>query len=315
MINNNSECSRDIRNEFEYNIYRLFPFHKNKWRMFGNPYQQRINSFTELLSLINKNNGKNPCFISVAEFDPDPYIELIPFDFDGESALDDALKLIEFFDNNNLKPYYMISSGNGYHIYLKVVGHYYPKKLVSSFSVGIVEKLKLKSIDYHIIKNIRTLMRIPGTINEKNNKTSYFYLKPDFNTEPNFDLFLYKNNETSYSKHGHFDIGIDSVSNTELSNVDFISELHSYPCLEYYIKEKEPPHFIRVSYVSYLLSLGYNFPDILSILYKLNWIDFDLNYTAYQIKQIMNGKYKVPLCDTIKNFGYCIECRNKKMVR
>lgn len=290
------------------NIKKLFPIEKGKWRMYGNPYQKKVSTYDEIEKYIKEDNGLNPCFISVASFDPDPYMEFIPFDFDGIGAITDMLKIVKFFQKNNLEPVIVISSGLGYHVYLKVVGHHYSKEIIGSFQNTLINQLDLVTADTHIVGNVRALMRIPGTINEKYGNLSSFVNKPDFSKQASLDLYLLSEKQVKY-KSKNVEQPEDLNIEDEFNNYQLISELHYYPCLEVWIRQKEPPHFIRVAYVIYQLINGLSPREILSKLETFNWCDWNENYTTYQIKHIIYGRYRMPKCSTIRMKGYCLDCR------
>jgi len=271
--------------------------------MFGNPYQVKVYSMQRLETLIEENNGINPCFISVCQYDQEPYLTYVPFDLDGSNAKHDVSKLCRFFDLNGLT-YRVIFSGNGYHVYLRVVEHHYTDKDLFKFQRDIIDGLRLKSADPHIVGDVKRLMRIPGTINEKNGKLCKEIFRTE-NQTPQLDLLLWENDATYF----------DKVKFNESTNIlDMrISELHTYPCLDHFIKEDEPPHLARVFYVIYKIIEGYSDLQIFRDLEKKGWVDWNPKIVWYQIKHIRNGKYILPRCKTLKKYNLCIDCRRGKI--
>jgi hypothetical protein len=272
--------------------------------MFGNPYQWKVYNANDLEMCIKENNGINPCFISVCQFDPDPYLEYVPFDFDGPNAKKDAQKLVAFFDKNNLNPYIVVFSGLGYHVYLKVVKHYYSKSVLASFQNDIIGGLNLTTADSCIIGDIRRVMRIPNTINEKHGTVCQYIYNDHQLDNPVLDLLLWTNNNSKREREFNINREFESL---ESNDNNLISELHSYPCLKYWIRSEEPPHLIRVWYVTYKLIEGYSVDDIIDDLRSYNWVDWDENLTRYQIHHIVNKGYKMPKCKTIMDHGFCIK--------
>ena len=87
--------------------------------------------------------------------------------------------------------------------------------------------------------------------------------------------------------------------------------MHSYPCVYYWIKKEEPPHLIRVFFVSILIDAGYSDIDIINKIKRFKWVDFNYKITEHQIKYIRNGKYRIPTCHKIKELGFCIDNCNR----
>lgn len=283
------------------------------YKRFGNPYQIDVYNSNELYDLIRENDGINPCFISVCQYDPEPLLGIIPFDFDGSSSFNDVIKIMDVCEKFNLGSFIVVYSGGGYHFYLKVVEHHYEKDILRKFQSNIIHTLNLSSADYQIVGDIKRLMRIPNTINEKYGVRSRIMYS--YNTSNIIDLYLWENDsQDSYSIHKY-------IENNDYSNLTYndddnlVSELHYYPCLSYWTKSIEPPHLIRAWYVIMKIIQGLTDDEIVEDLKSKNWKDWNENYTRYQINFIRKGKYRMPKCSTIKKYGYCnerlLKCRSK----
>lgn len=268
------------------------------YRMFGNPYQVRVDSEYEINKYIEDNNGINPCFISICQYDPYPLNDKVVFDLDGQYAERDVKLLTNYFEDNDLGSFMVVFTGGGYHFYFKVLEFHYNKEDISRFQLDVEKRLDLKSFDHHVLGDIKRMIRIPGTINEKYGiETEILY---EYDSDNFINLYLWKDNNNKHKFYKNIKHNMNMMSTR-------ISELHRYPCIEYYIQMKEPPHIIRVWYVSKLISQGYNEDEIVERLKSFKWIDWNEDITRYQINHNMKNGYTIPKCQTIKNYGYCME--------
>lgn len=286
------------------------------YRRFGNPFQVNVYNTIELENLIRENDGLNPCFVSVCQYDPEPFLNAVPFDFDGSSSIEDIVKIIDVSEKLKLGSFIAVCSGGGYHFYLKVAKHHYDKDILRNFQFDIIQMLDLTSADYQIVGDIKRLMRIPNTINEKYGvRSSIIY---SFNTSNILDLYLWEHDSSNNHCSCRY---VEENFNDEYDDDDddddenLVSELHSYPCLSYWTRSIEPPHLIRAWYVIMKIIQGLTDDEIVEDLKSKNWKDWNENYTRYQISFTRKGKYKMPKCSTIKKYGYCSEGIHKCRLR
>ncbi|MDD3976255.1 MAG: hypothetical protein PHN22_03790 [Candidatus ainarchaeum sp.] len=109
----------------------------------------------------------------------------------------------------------------------------------------------------------------------------------------------------------------DKVLNENTFNVQIINkpEISSFPpCfLKMYnnlISGNKLTHIENFTLAVFLSNIGYTFDEILE-LYK-NLPNFDKKIAGYQIQKLIEKKYSVPNCDTLKSNGLCInECKVK----
>ena len=282
---------------------QLFPIQNNEYRYFGHPSRIRIDNWSIMERLINCYNKKDNCFLSLATYNPNPNLHYIFFDLDKENAMEDAIQLALYFDRNDYQPYYILNSGTGYHVLLKIKNELISKFQYKLFYEKILADLNLKSFDNHVKGDINRLIRIPGTENLKNN--SICHLLKDESYDPLDapqislvneikDINIHKINEAN-------DISDNLDNFTEVNYV----ELHDFTCLENRLKEKEPLHIIRMLYTSILINQGYSDLEIFKKLKSFNWIDWDPRITIYQIRHIRMNKYIPSTCKSLKKRGLC----------
>lgn len=294
-------------------IKKMFPIYDGNWRDFGTPARTRVSSVEKLLAYAEKFNKKRPCFVSLAQFDPDPLLRYVFFDFDGSTALVDSLKLQNFFESNNIGPYYYFFSGNkGFHIYLEVIERHYSKQQLRQFQLYLCEKLNLSSADRHVIGDLQRLVRIPFTTNENSRKKCHLIKKNENKDLVTLDLSLLK---LENSKESRFKVGDYDVKISTQYNCDDNFLMHPYPCLDFEIYQKEPNHLARVFQVVRLLSLGFKPDEIFEYCRSKRWIDFDPRITAFQINQICSNHYAMIDCSRLFQLGLCTKnCRRWRSI-
>ena len=277
---------------------RMFPISKEKFRYVGIPYRIKINSWEEIKMYIKMYNGFKPLYISLASYiNKIPYLNYIFFDFDGKTAQNDVEEIINYFDYYNWIPYHIIESSKyGRHVYLKVPDFPYTKAVYLNVYETMLSKLSLPSFDNHIKGNIAQMVRIPGTINIKDNSPCEFSKDNKFNLDdkPTMHPNLLKTQKNS-----------EYISDNS-GKMDMYPPAHTFPCLENQMKLEEPPHIARFYYVTILISFGWSNKEIFEKLKSFNWVDFSPNITAYQINHIRQGGYRPPTCQTIEEKGYCL---------
>ena len=277
----------------------MYPIEKDEYRYFGCPYRQKVNKWKKIEELININNGRNDCYISIASYDPKLKLNYIFFDLDGSEAMKDAVQLSLYFDKNDYQPFYVLNSGTGYHILLKIKPENFSKNQYNLFYEKILGDLNLKSFDDHVKGDISRMIRIPDTINIKNNSKCHLLKNESYDIldQPKISLLEeikdFKENEIN-------------IMDNQNKFIDFnFVELHEFPCLENRLKVKEPPHIIRMMYVSVLINQGYSDLEIYKKLKSFRWIDWDPQITTYQIRYIRTNNYAPSTCKSLKKRGLC----------
>jgi len=143
----------------------------------GKPY--RIKSTNDLLSLIDRYDGKANCAMSVYTYtkdDPDPIkrhaniiFDVIAFDFDGdlEEVKEDLNRLRENFLNKlDIEALFVFTGGRGFHVYI-YFDSYTPKTHTKRFmkhvQTTITKECGLKTVDPQTFGDTARLFRVPGT--------------------------------------------------------------------------------------------------------------------------------------------------------
>lgn len=101
---------------------------------------------------------------------------------------------------------------------------------------------------------------------------------------------------------------IDEVSDDE---VDFIlNEMIEMPCISERVKQRNPGHNTRFVFAVQLFNIGYTVEEIVEIIRKLNWVDFDADKTRKFLKQIYEHGYGRWSCRTMMDKGLCVHSDN-----
>ena len=154
-------------------MYNTFP------RQLGFPQRITVNSMTEMIHHINKNNGKLRVFASVYNYtaneDKDKQnlnLNSIFFDLDSKNCYDNIIKFHCYLMEKDIK-HLILFSGAGFHVYVFTQGyeyiknkkdtlfnvqHYLAKEL--NFTIGDSKKA---DIDEHIVGDIARIATLLGT--------------------------------------------------------------------------------------------------------------------------------------------------------
>jgi len=311
----------------------------NRW--LGFPNQIYVTSSFARDRLIEKFNGKTPCFISNFVFPTKQQmiVDRATFDIDSKFNL-----RIPYKDTRNLKkfaekhkiPYRIIFSGaKGFHFYIffkPEEGNELIKTKLLSLQQSLVEHLKIQAIDAPTMGRLRWLIRIPTTVyvNGKLEKNGNYcrYIKPEeFDKGLKYIFKLVKEPgelpEKPKPKHTIDEI-CDLIPNYQErkafngTQIDFDLEQGAIltptipaigvPCLQHYIKTKEPSELIRMETTCFLKFLGYRDISIIAFFKSLKWRDWNYGKTEYKVQQM---KPRFPDCKKIKatiSDKYCKEC-------
>ena len=264
------------------------------YRMFGNPRQVPVYNMNELSDLIEFNNGINNCYLSVCFFKEGSIHPLFyPIDLDGSDAKDDAKKILKFLRKIEMNYYFIFSGSKGYHFQIPLSGKH-SKMDFMNMSQYLRKELKLKSLDTRVSTDIRTLLRIPYTINMKSGKLCYII------EEVNDGIELIIPYITGKWEDEDMDFSFETNIGSDLIN--------SFPCLERYISIQEPPNVIRFGYVVMLGKMGYNPEQIFNILEAYNWKDWNPSYTRYQIQHALSKNYNLT-CSMFTDYCLGVDCK------
>jgi len=300
-------------------------------RSAGIPQIYKLKNENEFENYVKTHNGSpTGCHVSLYDITQRPVIDKILFEFDGSVSnlnpvFEEVKNLVDQFKHKKL-PYIPIFSGRkGFHIYLILN----PLEMSVEIAKAVVRQIQLKFaedyryLDKHKIGVVRTQIRVPNTLNGSLFCT---YLPTYFDElklseilqlakEPhvyNYDVEVEKNALDIADLHREMnmfsDVKLPVIKAPAIPRLtDLIDVIR--PCVYNTItKHPEPPHAVRVSFVSELMWLGHTPEQIYSICEQIKWRDFDANKTKYQIRHIFENKLLPHSCKRLRQFVDCSNC-------
>jgi len=281
------------------------------------------------------NGTPRGCHVSLYDITQRPVIDKVLFEFDGNKAklhlvFEEVKDLVSQFRKKKL-PFIPVFSGTkGFHIYLLLK----PLEMDAEIAKAIIrqiqykfaaeaDKLVYKYLDRHKVGVVRTQIRVPNTLNKSLFCTylpSYFDELTmreilELASEPrhySYDFELKKSALDLVEYHRE----IDTFSHTELPVIkapaaprlqDLIDVIR--PCVYRAVtRNPEPPHMIRVNFVSELMWLGHTPEQIYELCKQIRWRDFDEHKTKYQINHIFKNRLLPHSCRRLKEIVKCSNC-------
>jgi len=286
-------------------LFSFFP------REYGR-YRQVVTNYDDLVKLINRDNGLMDVYVSV--YDKNLHIDKVIWDIDSRTpsglnvALEEAKRLYNLLMSKGIPTLPVFSGKKGFHIYaffrplqLNVVT---ASELIRNIQEQFIIQAKVRLADSHLIGNVSALIRVPNTLNwtrfcvplpDKFVNWSItdilnYALEPHNGIEINGyrpDIRDFYNPEIMYptGKPATF---IDEKSVIP-SNVKELLRYLLRPCIFALVTNiREPPHFARVELVTELSALGYNVDELVEIIKRLNWADFDESITRKYVEKYVN---------------------------
>ncbi len=250
-------------------------------REFSKPQRWTVYDMKELLSCIDRYNGKARCFCSVYAYHKDckePVIDKVFVDIDG--SIEHARKLHVWLVNKNIK-HTMLFSGKGFHFYI-FCNKTTDKNGLRGFQL-FLEKELLINIDHQTIGDVARIATIPFTLNTRRMRyciplSSHELLtfkhdeiselaKKQFNAPHVYGVNLV--DLSKYLDDNKFDTEFYEFSESNDFEVKGDKFLESIPkCVAFHLKKGNPNHRERGIIIMYLLESGFTKELIVSILKK-----------------------------------------------
>ena len=299
-------------------------------RWIGFPNQIYVTSEFARDSLINKFNGKTPCFLSTFVFPSkqEMIVDRATFDLDSKLSLripyKDTKKLKYFAEKNEIPYRIVFSGGKGFHFYIffkPEKGNDEIKTKLYSLQDSLVKALKIEAIDYPTIGRLRWLIRIPTTVYVNGNmQTNGNYCrwipKDDFELGLKHIIKIAKTpgelpkkpkpkhtlNEIcelipNYTEKQQFNGLQTDFDLTQGGILTPTLEALGVPCLQRQITANEPSELVRMETTCFLKFLGYRDISIIGFFKSLKWRDWNKEKTSYKIRQM---KPRLPNCKKLR---------------
>lgn len=300
-MNSYVEYMTDIRDI----IFDTFP------RMCGNPLQHlvynrdELNRFATLNSSSNDSNFASSCsyYTNIPIFS-DLFLET------DETDVEPVRKVILWFESHKI-PYVILHSGNrGFHVHGLFEPLIINQKTVKKFANLVLNETNTSHLfDPHVTGDIKRLCRIPNTQRLNNcwcvpitreelftiDDSSEFkklcksprFIDITIGKKPNILEFVKEEEETP----------IHSIEVAPPKEIFFLKHILR-PCVFKSILTPNPKHNFRIAATVEMYNHGLTTSQIFNTFMRLNWIDFDIDKTHYQLYKIeekrKNGELQIP---------------------
>ena len=298
----------DLISEFLGGHRYFCHWHSGK-TLYGN--QIKVHNKKEVIKLIEKYNGSENCGISISTFiNGMPKLLYLPFDFDSTNlreAFEDAKRLYNTMVGFGYKASFHFSGGKGFHVLIPIVPKHYSKIQLLKAQQFFKRILKLETADEQIFRDIRRIIRIPGTYHMNGNLCD-IYMKNDNGNVLDIEN-LSPPDFSKFKNLGH------SINNSSMNNRIY----HDYPCVERLINDEdywhehhprgsfEPHWLIRFAWIIEQSYKGRTADEMIEDIEDFRWDDYDKDKTLYNIKYILERGYTHPNCDTLKEMNLCLD--------
>lgn len=295
----------------------------------GNPYQKRIDNEYQLNHFIALNSGINDnCYASTCFYQGNTPIFNEVFLETDTLNLDPIIAVAQWYKDNGI-PFIPIYSGNrGFHIRALFEPEIVQPQTIKKFAKQIIEETKNEgNFDAHVIGDLRRLARIPNTI--RLNGLWCIPLSQEFifsNPPISHILKMAKSPQsinfkpqkkrriTEFVQDAKTDeYQLHTTINPSRKDNFFLRDILR-PCIHEKLCVPNPKHLIRISATIEMLNQGLKENQIVDTFESLNWVDFNRNYTRYQIQSI-EEKWKQGIAHPIgkKKLGCtkkmsCLQC-------
>ncbi|MEM0053273.1 MAG: hypothetical protein QXL89_03740 [Nitrososphaeria archaeon] len=297
-------------------------------RELGTPERFYTQEPSKLLELVSESRtGKLPVYVSVQPYRGRDFpcaIEKLFFDFDCKENLnhawEDATKFIQA-----LKEYYnavalpMFSGRKGYHVYVffKQPIYFEPQNLDFAKEVykllqeALVKGLSLPTLDRQVLGDIKRLARAPFSRHEESGRHCLPMARDRMPTVPE-DLDSFRTLDPKLIA-----VAVKQVRELlaiRLANNDFRPDsgikCNIRPCIMAALEkalEGANGHLMRLAITREYLSAGYSVDEIVQLFRRQP--DFNERKTHYYVEYAANHSTRPFKCETIKQLGYCINCK------
>lgn len=232
-------------------------------------------------------------------------------------------------------PVMTVFSGLGVHCHVLFQEQVNPFKEKLTTSKWLIEECDLKTHDRKVMKDMKRVLRIPNSqrIDEGgpcgtwcipmsesevlNNDVHGVLQRSAFPKDIEYHDRYKMENRPKMQVHESVDIDDREVQNIEVedrdvenevpNNVEYIVETCiPLPCIRERVLQSNPDHRVRFSAAAHLLQAGFHPDEVIEILSKIGWVDFDQEITSGQVYNIYNNGYSPISCSSLQTHGLCV---------
>ena len=296
-------------------LYGIFPRDISLPNSFkkGSFYRKQVTckrDFQRYLSLMSGSNIST--YTSVYDTNEQVILDKIVFDLDGEN-LNEVFAEVDILasrlHDRNI-PYLVLFSGKkGFHCYGLLKPIKLPREVAGYYLSNLQRNLitDLKTIDTHLIGNISAMIRIPNTLNDGRycvplpfefRKMSIEEILDYSKTQHTINFFP---GELRTIQELSGDLKVPQKNNSEefkdeikvgsIPSIEILEDLIR-PCVIKEIQKSNPGTIARVDFVSEMMFAAFSPKQILEVIKKLDWDNFDERMTKYQISKVFERRLK-----------------------
>ena len=248
---------------------------------------------------------------------------------------EDTQALIKQCKRDNI-PVLTVFSGLGVHAHMLYKDRVNPVKEKVSTSNYYIDECDLTTYDRQIVTDTRRILRIPNsqrvddgvsagvwcipiTENEVLNNTIHDLLERCASPKdiPFHDRYKKENRPDMDVKEGYEEVDIDTAGTVELHKRDIAEEVPEMtewiiresiplPCVKERFLCSNPNHQIRFAGVVHLFQAGFTPAEVVEIIERIGWVDFDRSITESMVKNIYKNKYSELSCSKLMSLGLCV---------
>ena len=279
----------------------------------GSFYRKKVicaRDFQRYLSLMSGSSIST--YTSVYDTNEQVLLDKFVFDLDGED-LNEVFAEVDILASrlhDRSIPYLVLFSGKkGFHVYGLLKSIKLPREVAGYYLGNLHRSLinNLKCIDMHLVGNISAMIRIPNTLNDGRYCTPLPFEFRKMNIEEildysktqhtlNFfpgelrtiqelagDLKVPQKNDSEEFK--------DEIKVGSIPSMEILEDLIR-PCVIKEIQKSNPGTVARVNFTSEMMFAAFTPKQILEVIKKLDWDNFDERMTKYQISKVFERRLK-----------------------
>lgn len=256
-------------------------------------------------------------------------------------VISDVKRLIRYSTKEDI-PVVGVYSGKGVHVHQLYREEFEPKNQLISTANRLKDELELETLDEQPIGDVVRIVRVPNahrvydgekcdvrciplSAREMGRMSAEWLLQQSTRPKP-FDVSSvlskraqrpemrtyddYLHSEGYVSPYREIDADGHTVSGDGLEWL--IRDLIKMPCVYERVLSNNPDHTIRHQFAVMMFNIGFRPREVLHVIRKLNWVDFNRKETKKQLKQIYKSGYSDRSCRTLMSKGFCTRLDNPK---
>ena len=279
----------------------------------GSFYRKRVTCMRDFQRYLSLMSGSSVgVYTSVYDTNEQVIIDKLVFDLDGEDLNEVFVEvdiLASRLHDRNISYLVIFSGKKGFHVY----GLLKPSKIprdIAGYYLGILQRgliNDLKTIDTHLIGNISAMIRIPNTLNDGRycvplpfefRKMSIEEILDYSRTQHTLNFFP---GELKTIQELSGDLKVPQKDDSEefkdeikvgsIPSMEILEDLIRL-CVIKEIQKSNPGTVARVDFVSEMMFAAFTPQQILEVIKKLDWDNFDERMTRYQISKVFERRLK-----------------------